>query len=283
LNNLIYLVLNSPEIRDQAAYSIMSARHCLNVAAAKLNIVVFTNIANHSDLLADEIVALDEIMVTDWVGPGAYIPRAKLAALSYALKRYGASTVLLDTDTFFRQSPHFLFARIAEGRFAMDLEEMEFPIETRERLLAAEVASAKMATLGLSKKVSMWNSGVIGVCPGDLGAIEEALALCDLVFEATRDWYSEQLVLTYCLSQRGKIASCCDVVYHYCHPKLKESFRQRYKRLISDYGADQISNRVAKCLKYRPIWGICDWLKIAGKQLLSNAGVYKRQIRFRLT
>lgn len=165
-SQLIYLAFGEATYQREAVFSISSGLAHLgrDARSSAFGIRVFTDSPGYYEKLPAEINAIDP----KWAGPHRYHFRIKHAALLETLKNC-EKAILIDTDTFFRQSPETLFSRVTPGSLLCN---------AIGRPLGAAPALPKEMLVRLARDnllctdLHQTNSGVIGLAHDDQKLLE---------------------------------------------------------------------------------------------------------------
>lgn len=209
-SQLIYLAFGEATYQREAVFSISSGLAHLGRDArnSAFGIRVFTDSPGYYEKLPAEINAIDP----KWAGPHRYHFRIKHAALLETLKNC-EKAILIDTDTFFRQSPETLFSRVTPGSLLCN---------AIGRPLGAAPALPKEMLVRLARDnllctdLHQTNSGVIGLAHDDQKLLEHSIAWMDELRPMAPELYTlEELSLALAAHGTLELRSCTDVVHHY--------------------------------------------------------------------
>lgn len=213
---LIYLAFGATTYQREAVFSIVSA---LTQAARckhpeSLHIRVFTDAPDFYDKLPVTVSAIDP----SWSGPHSYHFRIKHMALREALQQCDKA-ILIDTDTFFRESPTQLFQRVAPGKLLCNA--IGQPLGETPSLPEKMLARLKEAHLPLAN-LRQTNSGVIGLTKSDLNLLDRSIAWMDELRPLAPELYTlEELCLALAAHRRQELIACTDVIHHYWSRKTQ--------------------------------------------------------------
>ncbi len=239
---LIYLVFGSPTYHAEARFSIASAIvRARQTPSLKLNIRVYTDDPNPYAGLPVELVDFSLARRESLTAPTHYVFRAKHAILLEALQEV-STAVLIDTDTFFRESPLQLFERVMPGQLLCNAlgplygEIREQPLY---QLLAGTLQSKGLADDGMR----MTNSGVIGLTQADGAVLQHALQLMDEYYAESEQAYTlEEFSLAVSARVAGlQLAECTDVIHHYW--SRKKLFRAKVQAWNAKHWQEPLSEQ----------------------------------------
>jgi hypothetical protein len=227
----IYLQVGSnPKYQMELRYSI--ATLLAEMPGAAGNIVVYTDApaayAADAHILeaVDVSATLAEMTRNNW-----YFFRAKPSVVAHALRKYNCTCVFLDTDTYFRRG----FSRAIEAKLkrgaVMDVFHRRNPYPEAAGLEASLPSGASYRYDPAT--AVMYNSGVIGVAPAHLAAIEDAVAIIDAVRPVAPGHKDhEQYAINEALAIHGiPIVSIGGTVKHYWSRWQKRYMHWRLGRL----------------------------------------------------
>jgi hypothetical protein len=287
MKNLVYLSYGRGPHEQENAFSMLSAYHWLGVGRPDIRIVVYTDRPESFEALGVAMVELDAKTAEEWAGPAGFGHRRKIMAVRDAMQRFDGPTALLDGDTYFRRSPHWLFGRIAPGRSVMHLREGRVkslpggPHAELSSLLQSGPALTDLAgnVLSLSAATVMWNSGVIGVHPADRHVLDEAIHLTDQLCSRSKLHTLEQFALGVSLGRQTSLRETGDVVFHYWEGSFRIPFRQRLPQVLERYASLPLSERARLSYADRPRSSIRRRCRSAYNRLLRSAGLLPPIVR----
>ena len=277
---LVYLSYGTGPHVDEIIYSILSVHHWIDPAESGIEIIVYTDMPVAFAGLGATIVELDDDRLREWSGPMNYAHRRKPEAMRDALARTGGRVAMIDGDTWFRQSPAALFDRIAPGRAILHIREyrLGFHDDSQSKLFAALLAGREWHDLSgrpitIGDNPAMWNSGVIGLDPSDVGLLDEALHLLDQLAEAAPAiHYIEQFAVGHCLAPL-QLTEAADAVFHYWPLHLRDPFKQRLAAVLAVGKRMPLRDRAHRAFNARPRASIAAHARMAVKTLLFRLGV----------
>lgn len=217
---LVYLVFGADTYHQEAIFSIASAIAHLGAAGEMpLDIQVFTDNPQPYARLPVRVRPFSQDTRRAWSQPHGYHFRTKHVALREVL-RDSPLAMLVDTDTFFRESPLALFARIQPGTLLCNAFSMQYRDGSDSPLyyeLAEELKAQGMAD------DDMWlvNSGVIGLFQGDAQVLDRSIELMDRYYPRTPTAYNlEEFCLALATYKQYPVHQCSDLIHHYWSRKL---------------------------------------------------------------
>lgn len=236
---LIYLVFGAETYHQEAVFSIASAlAHLGGPDDMPLDIQVFSdNLAPYRDLPVQAHL-LDEATRKGWCEPHGYHFRTKHVLLRQVLQT-AERALLIDTDTFFHDSPMALFERVAPGTLLCNAFHAKYG-DNREGVLY-ETLAKHLAERGLADN-DMWllNSGVIGITQQEAYLLDRSIELMDELFPMARGAYTlEEFCLSVAAYHKVNVRQCPDLIHHYW--SRKQLFRAKVKAWIAKHAASPIS------------------------------------------
>jgi hypothetical protein len=226
----IYLQAGSdPKYQTELRYSISTLLAEMPEAAG--NIIIYTDspssYASEAHIASTwDITSTIEEMVTASYGKYSY--RAKPCILLHALRTNGCACVFLDTDTFVKRGfAKALRKKLLRGA-VMDsyLRRNPFPECTGVQSVLPSGVTYRYDP----KTAVMYNSGVIGVCPDHAIAIEDSIAIIDVIRPLSlRAKDQEQYAINEALRLHGIPVSTIDTALkHYCQRWQKRYMHWRF-------------------------------------------------------
>lgn len=207
---LLYLLYGgSREYHLELTYSVLSAAR--NMGPEPITrIVLLTDERTRRDDLPVERLVFSDAEFGSWTDDGAYKHAAKIGGLEFALRHYGGKVAIIDTDTFFTDSPRLLFERIGDGSALMNAAEGTLGDRGNkwDRIFAAYES--------IEPRSKMYNSGVIGV-DRSMGALlaDVRPLMMDLHSISPEIHDVEQFAVTHLLGASLRLNTCEDVLCHY--------------------------------------------------------------------
>lgn len=213
-DTILYLVFGDKrELQLELTYSVLSAIHLLRSQEVReVRIALVCDPSNRRPDLPVEHLVVSDVEVNSWITGYKYA--AKAHALRLGLERYGGAVALVDTDTVFKSNPLDLFRRVGPGRSVMHAEEGVLGDHTYWRSLLDRLHEP-VEGYDISSKSRMMNSGVVALHESDKAAVPAALGLMNTLHAIEPIFNIEQFAFTAALEQRGALAACEDVIWHY--------------------------------------------------------------------
>ncbi len=236
---LVYLVFGAETYHQEAVFSIASALTQLGGAQdLPLDIQVFSDNPAPYRGLPVQVHTLDEATRKRWSEPHGYHFRTKHVLLRQVLET-AEQALLIDTDTFFHESPMELFARVAPGTLLCNAFQARYG-ENRESVLYLTLAR-HLADRDLADD-TMWllNSGVMGLARQDAYLLDQSIELMDELFPMANGAYTlEEFCLSVAAYRKVSVRQCPDLIHHYW--SRKQLFRAKVKAWIAKHASNPIS------------------------------------------
>ncbi|MFN3768693.1 MAG: hypothetical protein ACK4TD_10015 [Ectopseudomonas guguanensis] len=202
---LVYLAFGAEIYQFEAIFSIVSA--LARCSQRDWDIQVFTDAPA---LYAGLPVTTREIS-PQWRGPHGYHFRIKHAALQEVLREHEVAA-LVDTDTFFHESPAKLFERIQPGHLLCNAIGSRFVDGGHCATFLAALESSGL----LDSSMRQTNSGVIGLHAADSSLLERSITFMDEYHSAATGVYTfEEICLALAAHKRLALRECPDLLHHY--------------------------------------------------------------------
>ncbi|MBV4453166.1 MULTISPECIES: hypothetical protein [Pseudomonas] len=236
---LVYLVFGAETYHQEAVFSIASAlTHLGGAQDLPLDIQVFSDNPAPYLGLPVQVHALDDATRQRWSEPHGYHFRTKHVLLRQVLET-AEHALLIDTDTFFHDSPMALFERVAPGSLLCNAFHAKYG-DNRESVLYVTLAK-HLADKGLADD-TMWllNSGVMGLARQDAYLLDQSIELMDELFPMANGAYTlEEFCLSVAAYRKVNVRQCPDLIHHYW--SRKQLFRAKVKAWIAKHAGDPIS------------------------------------------
>lgn len=238
---LVYLAFGSQTYHQEAQFSIVSALTKLQKTPDEvLDIHVYSDDPAPYQHLPVTLHALDTATRETWSQPYGYHFRCKHVLLRKVL----ASTpmaVLIDTDTFFHQSPMELFRRISPGTLLCNAIGRNYGADTQCSLFRS--LGPMLSTRGLAdQQMPLLNSGVIGLTQGDIPLLDQSIALMDEYYPHANGAYTlEEFCLAVAAYRQMQVNQCTDVIHHYW--SRKQLFRAKVQAWLAKHQHAPLSAR----------------------------------------
>jgi hypothetical protein len=214
---LAYLIYGDiQEYQLELALSVLSALRFLKQGQESITISVLTDRPDLKfDLPVDRILISPEEFA-EWTQGGSYNYRAKVLALMKAIDFYQGPVALVDTDTYFRQSPARLFDRVSPQVSVMHKFEYEICNQPYWQPVVQQLGDGiEIEGVQISPQSPMFNSGVIGVDVSHRSLLDKCLAVLDKVYVLSPIFNVEQFALGVVLNQYTQLSTSADLVWHY--------------------------------------------------------------------
>lgn len=249
-NYLIYQAYGSPDILNEALFSILSYLRIEPDAAAQ--IIVYTDNAPHFQNILGELPQIHYQLTPasqwqEWRGAIDFVHRVKVKVLQHAAANYNGNLLYLDTDTVFRSSPAPIFAGIGPSQRYMHLHEgsLRDGNSLNKKINAAlQQPAAKQALQNhpIPPETAMYNAGALGFHTSDAPLLEQVLQLTETLYRLYPKHVMEQLAFSIAWAQAGKITEAAPQVYHYWNlkeirPVLNELFEAGTRRTLAEWQA----------------------------------------------
>ena len=247
--NLVYCVFGSELYFLEARFSLLSALKYRRPGAADFGVIVCTT---RPELFEGYPVIVEPITIADlddWKGPHGYFYRFQIQVLRYVMDRHPSAAILLDSDTYFTDSPQKVFDQVGPGRSIMHRDEglvfrdpnhAEYARRLEEFFPDLVVpldggGSIRLAT----ESTTMWNAGTVGIDLADRSLLDEALAICDTISRHALIFTTAQFSLGAVLAQKTQLVAASPTIAHYwadwVDPYLNTSWRRLMHTQIRDF------------------------------------------------
>ena len=202
---LVYLAFGADIYQFEAIFSIASS--LARCKRRDWDIQVFTDAPALYAGLPVETHAISP----QWRGPHGYHFRIKHAVLQEVLREHEIAA-LIDTDTFFHESPKKLFERIQPSHLLCNSIGSPLVDSGHPEMFLATLESNGL----LDSAMRQTNSGVIGLRAADSSVLERSIALMDEHYSAATGVYTfEEICLALAAHKRLALRECPDLLHHY--------------------------------------------------------------------
>lgn len=235
---LVYLVFGPETYHQEAVFSIASAlANSSQASEREFDIQVFTdNCAPYRDLPV-RVRPFSDQLRQEWSGPHGYHFRCKHVVARTVLSE-SEKAILIDTDTFFHQSPMQLFDRVKPDTLLCNALTLRYS-DCKETVLYTALAE-KLAQRGLADdQMNLVNSGVIGLTHNNMHILDQSIALMDEFFELTPGAITlEEFCLGVAAYRSLKIEQCPDLIHHYW--SRKQLFRAKVHAWVAKHARNPL-------------------------------------------
>jgi hypothetical protein len=219
-NYLIYQAYGSPDILNEALFSILSYLRW----PASATVLVYTDSPAHFRAVLGELagvayVRIEPVQWRAWRGDIDFVHRVKIMVLQHAAAHYAGNLLYVDTDTIFTQSPAEIFNLLSQGQRFMHLSEGRLDNGNAlnrkiNRVLQARDAPA-LAGGPIGAATRMYNAGVLGLRSLDVPLLAQVLALTEQLYHYYPKHVMEQLAFSVVWARSGPVQEAAPWVYHY--------------------------------------------------------------------
>jgi hypothetical protein len=233
---------NQREYQLELFFSIFSALQQLRAAGDQDDIVISV-ISDRLDF--DPHLPIDHLQFSaeefaDWTRSphGTYNHQVKIHALIKALDHYQAPVALVDTDTYFIDTPAKLFKRISPQKTVMHLLEFAHVADHDlwQPMMEKIGDGIEINGVQISPQSSMFNSGVIGVELSHRKLLEQSLVVVDELYGRSPIFNVEQFAVGVTLNQATQLSTSEDLIEHY-YGFSRRFIHLQTSRLFPDFSA----------------------------------------------
>ncbi|MBH3430566.1 hypothetical protein [Pseudomonas alkylphenolica] len=230
---LVYLVFGAKTYHQEAQFSIVSALANLRKTPGEaLDIQVYSDDPEPYQQLPVTVHPLDAATREAWNQPYGYHFRSKHVVLRQVLAQ-APMAVLIDTDTFFHQSPIELFRRVAPGTLLCNAIGSTYGADKQCPLF--QRLASMLETRGLADQhMPLLNSGVIGLTQQDAPLLDRSVALMDEYYPHANGAYTlEEFCLSVAAYRSMQVNQCTDLIHHYW--SRKQLFRAKVQAWLAKH------------------------------------------------
>jgi hypothetical protein len=249
-----FLYGSRAEYKLELALSVFSALgqealHAKEHPAEKITYCVITDQDDLGYSLPVEVLHLEREELARWTENGAYNHRAKPLATLKLLDHYKCPVAMIDTDTFFTDSPHKIFERISSSNSVMHAFEYSIgdqPIWSK--LLQMIDGEITINGYTVQTRSPMFNSGVIGLTAENQYLLKDAIEVIDRLYALDPVFNIEQFAIGLTLSTKTKLHICSDIVRHYWGPE-RDFVRIQATRFLNEFSSCSSEEKIAAIAK----------------------------------
>lgn len=212
---LVYLVFGAQTYHQEAVFSIASALAKAGATTDRpFDIQVFSDNPEPYRDLPVRVRSIDADMRREWSGPHHYHFRCKHVVARMVLEE-SEKAILIDTDTFFLDSPMKLFERVQPGTLLCNAFQIRYA-DCKETVLYTALAKTLAERNLADDQMRLLNSGVIGLTRNNASILDTSIALMDEFFAITPGAITlEEFCLGVAAYRSVKVDQCADLIHHY--------------------------------------------------------------------
>ncbi|WP_409522003.1 MULTISPECIES: hypothetical protein [unclassified Pseudomonas] len=236
---LIYLVFGANTYHQEAVFSIASAlAKAGNADDRPFDIQVFSDKSDPYRQLPVRVRALGADTRREWSGPHHYPFRCK-HVLARKVLQESEKAVLIDTDTFFHDSPMKLFEKVRPDTLLCNAFQLRYS-DCKETVLYTALAETLAERNLADDQMRLLNSGVIGLTRENAQTLDTSIELMDEFFPITPGAITlEEFCLGVAAYRSLKVEQCTDVIHHYW--SRKQLFRAKVRAWLHKHGHNPTS------------------------------------------
>lgn len=254
-NAILYQAYGGQDFVNECRYSLLKYLQVYNLTPpVHTAIVVYTDMP---DAFADfepflqrlSTRKLQKETVQRWKGAINFVHRVKIEMLADFLQTFNGNVLYCDTDTYITAPVDPMFEDLRQGAFY--LHQYEGVIDKKsnpsfrkwETFLSSTPLEYNNKLVQFSKKLKMFNAGVVGLNSSHKYVLQDVLALTDTVYAKFPKHIAEQFAFSYCLQKSGTVKTANERIAHYWN--LKE-FRQLLQKFFTANAEESIPSLIKK-------------------------------------
>lgn len=251
-----FLYGNRDEYKLELALSLISAigqenLHAMESLSERITYCVVTDQENLGYPLPVEILRLAPDELDRWTDSGAYNHRAKPMAMLKVLDHYKCPVAMIDTDTYFIDTPQKIFEKIDEKNSVMhDFEYLIGAQQLWAPLLNKINGKIDINGYTTDSQSAMFNSGVIGVSHENRILVEDSLKIIDALYSVDPIFNIEQFALGLTLNTKTKLHICSDAIRHYWGVE-RDFVRIQAARFMKDFSESNVKEKIEAVIKLK--------------------------------
>lgn len=212
---LVYLVFGAQTYHQEAVFSIASALAKAGAPTDRpFDIQVFSDNPEPYRDLPVRVRPIDADIRREWSGPHHYHFRCKHVVARLVLEE-AEKAILIDTDTFFLDSPMKLFERVQPDTLLCNAFQIRYA-DCKETILYTALAKTLAERNLADDQMRLLNSGVIGLTRNNAPILDKSIALMDEFFSVTPGAITlEEFCLSVAAYRSLKVNQCPDLIHHY--------------------------------------------------------------------
>lgn len=187
-----------------------------------------------------KLIEVSAPQIQKWRGSINFVHRVKVEILIDAAAQFLGSIFYVDGDTFFRQDPTALFARVDDKNSLMHIAENSLsagrdPLSkkitkfVKKNTFYLQQGEHQGEKVQLTPETVMWNAGALGLSQNNKSFLSRVLALTDKMYELYPKHVMEQLAFSHYLQSFTKIFAGDAYIGHYWDQK------DLYQKSIDDF------------------------------------------------
>jgi hypothetical protein len=256
-STLLFMVFGDRCI-NQALFSLFSILDVYCERKPGFEILILTDLPESfkpfEPLLPLKTKHIDENTLKIWQGVEKNMMRAKIEAITHALRWTGGNVLYLDSDTVLMNRIDWIFQYLTAGGFVMHKPEWRLAAGRKMNPELCPFDLEFHLTSGVDLKINsdspMCNAGVIGVASGSIKILESVMELYERLYSNAPSWHVEQFAFSILLSRTKKLKFCRREIFHYWHNKdLAKSYIDGL-----DIAAEVVQVRQYRRIKLRFVW-----------------------------
>ncbi|MFT7530434.1 MAG: hypothetical protein ACI9FD_001439 [Gammaproteobacteria bacterium] len=254
MNTLIYLDYGKDDMRRlQVLFSVLSAHYYRVTHNQEFDIILYTDCPDQYRKLPVKLREIHAEELTIWKGPHQYNHRSKPAALLDAMDDNSRAYALIDSDTFFLESPTKIFDAMDNGDAVM--WKPEAPVADIEPLTAIREFEYHSAPdiYQLKNTTMTWNSGVIGIPGGNKKMARDIISVIDLIHpQLDHLFVSEQYAASIVLENCYPLVSAEPWLEHYWGSRKKDLISDQLAWFFSEHSVEHLVCKPHLIHEFRP-------------------------------
>jgi hypothetical protein len=254
-NAILYQAYGGQDFVNECRYSLLKYLQVYNLTPpSHTALVVYTDMP---DAFADFAPFLQRLStrklpketVQKWRGSINFVHRVKIEMLLDFLQSFNGNVLYCDTDTYLKEPIESIFEDIRQGAFYLHQYEgvvdktINPSFQKWETFLSTTPLHYNNKRVEFTKKLKMFNAGVVGLNSSHKYVLQDVLALTDTIYAKFPKHIAEQFAFSYCFQKSGTIKAADHLIAHYWN--LKE-FRQLLQKFFVTNAEESIPNLIKK-------------------------------------
>jgi hypothetical protein len=240
-NYLLFIAHTSEQVKRQCIYAIYSLikTNAWMLHDERMRFLIYTedqtffadyfkHLHDWKDKIQFEILPQATFVDFQMVPKGKNLHRAKLKVFQHFFSKYQDSNLLYcDSDVYATEMIDQLVATVEQGHYVFHQNEGEIlrpPNYGLKQVKAALEVSSLSHVFKLAPGICMYNAGIFWCCWKNRSVVDEALRVCDDIFDVNQLYFAEQFAISFAAQKSGRCVVAEREFIHYWYMKEFNEF-----------------------------------------------------------